>query len=427
MEREKVLSKGNTPSKHPVMEVSPAQAFKLWDKEDRKTIHEISAKGTNYSEFKVFLYQAAKYQLDPLSNEIWAVKYDKAEPASIFTGRDGFLAIAHRSGNFKGMETRVLVKDKDGGVREQMIAVNRADIVGAVCRIYRKDSSDLPVEVAVSMADYNKGRSTWKSMTETMIKKVAESQALRKAFNISGLYSPEEGVSIQHNAKVLSGSLSDASSSETAIKRPSKKKENVKPEPKQQKKKQEEDVMDTEFVDEQGDIAPDAPITKDQIKRIHVIAGKLWSSKEDYKAYLKHYFKANSSKELTYIEAEDLIAELAGLQEEASTEDTRGGDPEANFVDDFSRENKNEVEDEGSEEESRGESLSLNDLTIKEIRNGIYLMGESIGMGDKRVNSWIERKTGTTESQLLKKQWQQLFRAMQELQQKREAQGELNV
>lgn len=156
--------------------VSPATANQLWTAEDRKLIKETVAKGTTESEFKLFLYTAAKYQLDPLVKQVWCVKYDAKSPAQIFCGRDGFLSIAHRSGQFDGMESGTKMVD--------------GELYGW-CRVYRKDMSH-PFTVAVPLSEYNTGNGLWRTKPRTMIQKVAESQALRRAFDISGIYSPEE-------------------------------------------------------------------------------------------------------------------------------------------------------------------------------------------------------------------------------------------
>jgi hypothetical protein len=67
----------------------------------------------------------------------------------------------------------------------------------AECSVWRKDSHK-PFTVQVAYNEYcqktAEGQPTrfWAEKPETMLKKVAESQALRKAFNIHGVYSPEE-------------------------------------------------------------------------------------------------------------------------------------------------------------------------------------------------------------------------------------------
>jgi len=149
-----------------------------WQSRELRLIRDTVAKNATVEEFKLFLYTANKYGLDPLVKQVWFVKYNKNDVGSIFTGRDGFLSIAHRSGQFDGMDTDAIYSD-DGGLE------------GAMCIIWRKDMSH-PFTVKVKLSEYSKGQANWKSMPETMIKKVAESQCLRKAFNISGIYSPEE-------------------------------------------------------------------------------------------------------------------------------------------------------------------------------------------------------------------------------------------
>ena len=143
---------------------------------------------------------AKELGLNPITREIHFVPrrqkvndkwLTKVEP---MVGRDGFLAIAHRSGQLAGMETTVSIRDVpqlDNGnwiVKPQLVAD---------CTVWRKDSSK-PFTVQVSYNEYVQktadGSPTkfWAEKPETMLKKVAESQALRKAFNVCGVYSPEE-------------------------------------------------------------------------------------------------------------------------------------------------------------------------------------------------------------------------------------------
>lgn len=149
----------------------------VYSSEQRQLIHETVAKGCSETEFALLMELAKRYELDPFQKQIWAVKYGSRE-AAIFCGRDGFLAIAHRSGQFDGMESGTR-KDDDG------------EIVG-FCRVWRRDMTR-PFEVEVYMREYESSNNPlWKSKPRTMLQKVAESQALRRAFSVSGLYSPEE-------------------------------------------------------------------------------------------------------------------------------------------------------------------------------------------------------------------------------------------
>src|SRR6056297_1004678 len=153
--------------------------------------------GLTKTEWELFLYMARLYDLNPLLREIWAVKYN-GKPANIFTGRDGLLKIAHKSGMFDGMRTVLLVATQQG-VEEADIAPKGAEILGAKCYVWRKDMSH-PVEVSVKLSEYDTHRSTWKEKPDTMIRKVAEAHCLRRAFSIHGLYLPEEFKQAQEDA-----------------------------------------------------------------------------------------------------------------------------------------------------------------------------------------------------------------------------------
>src|SRR6056297_865503 len=152
----------------------------------------IRAKHKNLSdvEIKHLYHLASGYGLDPNKNEIWAVKYGTA-PATIFVGRDGLLGIAHKTGQLDGLETKVIVLKKDGEPAETDIAYPGTKLIGAKCTVYRKDMSR-NITVSVKIDEYNSNKSNWRSMPETMIKKVAEAHALRRAFSIHGVYIPEE-------------------------------------------------------------------------------------------------------------------------------------------------------------------------------------------------------------------------------------------
>ena len=143
---------------------------------------------------------AKELGLNPITREIFFVPrrakvngqwVDKIEP---MVGRDGFLSIGHRSGQFAGIETNTTIKAVPRLVKGNW--VYHDDLV-AECRVWRRDTERC-FAVEVSWEEYvqknNDGQPTkfWAEKPETMLKKVAESQALRKAFNIHGVYAPEE-------------------------------------------------------------------------------------------------------------------------------------------------------------------------------------------------------------------------------------------
>ena len=173
-----------------------------YTKKEIDLIKSIHAKGATDDEFKLMIHLSKEYGLNILQKHIWLIKMGNY-PALIFVGRDGYLDIAHRSGFFNGLKTEV--KKIDEGFSKKYTAtewkdgqkkkVNKEFKVDsqfvATCTVWRKDS-DHPIEVTVYEEEYSTGRDNWETKRRTMIGKVSESQALRKAFSVSGVYAPEE-------------------------------------------------------------------------------------------------------------------------------------------------------------------------------------------------------------------------------------------
>ncbi len=178
-----IITQEMTTVEVPILKVATAWEYRI------QLVKDKVAKTLTETEFELFLYLAKTYHLDPLLREIWAVKYPN-EPAQIYAGRDGFLKVAHLSGQFDGMST-VLLLESNGKVIESDISFKGAVLLGAKCTVWRKDMGN-PVSASVALHEYNTGRANWKTMPDTMIRKVAEAHALRRAFSIHGLYMPEE-------------------------------------------------------------------------------------------------------------------------------------------------------------------------------------------------------------------------------------------
>ena len=131
--------------------------------------------------------------LNPFIGECWLVKF-QGSPASMITARDAFLKRAESSPLFEGMQSGIIII-REGKVQELEGAffLQGDQLVGGWATVYRSDRK-FPYLAKVRLSEYNKGKSTWAAMPGTMIQKVAEAQALRKAFpmQMSGLYTPEE-------------------------------------------------------------------------------------------------------------------------------------------------------------------------------------------------------------------------------------------
>jgi len=177
-----------------------------WSREQVELIKRTVAKGASDDELKLFLHLAARYDLDPFTRQIWFIKY--GDDAHIFTGRDGFLHIAHRSGAFNGMQTHLREEPVPFEVKffnkrdKRWEALKKPSQFVAICTVFRKDM-EKPFKCEVWESEYSTGQGLWPTKRRVMIQKVAEATTLRRAFDISGLYLPEE-VS-ENEVEVVSG------------------------------------------------------------------------------------------------------------------------------------------------------------------------------------------------------------------------------
>jgi len=152
-------------------------------------VKSVVAKDCTEIEFKYLYYMAAKYDLDPLKKEIWAVKYT-GRPVLVFASRAGWLKIAHDSGKFDGIETTVEYEKKSENAKISYMP-KPPKPYSATCTIYKAGCSH-PFKETVLFSEYDQKHALWVSKPTTMIRKVAEVQCLRKAFSVSGLYAPDE-------------------------------------------------------------------------------------------------------------------------------------------------------------------------------------------------------------------------------------------
>lgn len=170
----------------------------IWESEqDLAQIKEIYGKDLSAGEFKTLVQMGKATGLSPFLKEIWAVKYGN-NPAQIFIGRDGHRKSAQRSHFYDyHIADAVYSSDEfyvvDGEVKHKYSLINRGNLIGGYCIVKRKGSSRASY-VFVEISEYNKHQSVWKEKPATMIKKVAEAQALRSAFQelFSGTYSEYE-------------------------------------------------------------------------------------------------------------------------------------------------------------------------------------------------------------------------------------------
>lgn len=162
-------------------------------------------------EFATFIEMGRATQLNPFLREIWVVKYDEKSPASIFIGRDGYRKAAQRDSEYEYHTVDAVYSNdkfrynvKEGFPEHEYNLKDRGELLGAYCLVKRR-SSERPSYTFVKLSEYSTGKSLWNTATgkpETMIKKVAESQGLRAAFQdlLGGTYAPEE---MEHDSMTI--------------------------------------------------------------------------------------------------------------------------------------------------------------------------------------------------------------------------------
>lgn len=155
-----------------------------------KLIKATIAKDATDDELKMFMYQCQTTGLNPLARQIYFMKRGSKNgdaKVSIQVSIDGFRVIAERSGTYAGQDEPEFVEEN-------------GKLVCAKVKAYKWSPGGNRYQAAVGIAYWDEycpvaGQDfMWRKMPHTMLSKVAEALALRKAFpqDLSGLYTLEE-------------------------------------------------------------------------------------------------------------------------------------------------------------------------------------------------------------------------------------------
>lgn len=167
------------------------------------------AEGATRAQLHMFLELAAKYDLDPFAKEIWcAVPRSKdgaprTDKVLIMVGRDGFLKIAQRNPDFRGLDGDVVCEKDlfevertadDKRLIVHKYGIERGKIIGAYAIVFRANRH--PTYYFAPIGEFRPDApsvySQWSKGPSSMILKCAEAAALRRAFSITGLVAEEE-------------------------------------------------------------------------------------------------------------------------------------------------------------------------------------------------------------------------------------------
>ena len=167
-------------------------------------------------EAMMFLGLCKGQKLNPFIKEAYLIKYGDKQPATMVVSKDVFMKRAIKNPDFEGIESGVIVINMHGEVEYKKGAFylkSQEQLVGAWSTVYRKNWK-YPISVEVNYDEYVGKKSNgevngqWSSKPATMIIKVAETQALRKAFveDLQGMYDESEmNVTVENNVVEVVG------------------------------------------------------------------------------------------------------------------------------------------------------------------------------------------------------------------------------
>lgn len=144
-------------------------------------------------EITMFLQLCKFQELNPFLKEAYLIKFGD-KPAQIITSKEAFMKRAEANSPYQGFKAGIMVQRGEDIKRlDGAIKLPTDKLIGGWAEVYRDDRTN-PISVELSMTEFSKGQSTWKTMPMNMIRKTAIVNALREAFpeTLGAMYTEDD-------------------------------------------------------------------------------------------------------------------------------------------------------------------------------------------------------------------------------------------
>lgn len=152
-----------------------AKAFTECIKQTCIAKHKDGSAATN-EEFMAFMVVANRYNLDPLTKEIYAFA-GKGGGIVPVVSVDGWISLAQQNPQYDGITYDDIFED--------------GKLVAVTAHVWRKDRTH-PTSVTEYMSECKRNTDVWTQWPSRMLRHKATIQAFRLAFGFSGIYDPDE-------------------------------------------------------------------------------------------------------------------------------------------------------------------------------------------------------------------------------------------
>lgn len=149
---------------------------------------------TKRAQFAIFLATCHRYNLNPLTREIWLA--NMSGKIMVVTGRDAFVKIMNGEKDFRGLMSGTVNQNdefamtRDGDkviITHKVVSFDRGPLMGGYAVIRREGKPDIVVLRRFDAFKHLQGKDSWKNYPEDMLETRCIVSAARKAYNLAGL------------------------------------------------------------------------------------------------------------------------------------------------------------------------------------------------------------------------------------------------